>query len=210
MRLVPFMFRPCIALVVMLLLVTTLAGPALANPQAQKTLQASVDQILQLLRDPLYKAGQNRPAQEEKLRVVIKGVFDFKELTRLCLGIHWQKFNAAEQEEAADAMADLLEATYIGSLRKYDNQQIAYDEIVPGERGAVEVRTRVVSGSNAIPIAYRMKELAGWRVYDVVIEGVSLVKNYRTQFQEIMLKGTPQELIAKLREKAATTRAQSS
>ncbi|WP_051286717.1 Tgt2/MlaC family protein [Megalodesulfovibrio gigas] len=146
---------------------------------------------------------------EDQLRSLVRDVFDFTELTRLCLGVHWKRFSPDQQAQAADAMADLLESTYLGSMKKYENQQVQYGEVVAGERGAVEVRTNVVAGANATPIAYRMRDLGGWKVYDVVIEGVSLVKNYRTQFQEVMLKSSPQELIVKIRERAAASRSAS-
>lgn len=204
----------CPASAAVLTLFLTVAGccwaaPAAASVDAQRTLQISVDKILVILRNPDFKSGPNQKVLEDQLRGIIRGVFDFAELTRLCLGVHWRQFSPEQRTQAADAMADLLEATYLGSLKKFDNQQVQYGEVVTGERGAVEVRTTVVAGANTTPIAYRMRDLGGWKVYDVVIEGVSLVQNYRTQFQEIMIKGSPQELIAKIRERAAASRSAS-
>ncbi|GAB7080674.1 Tgt2/MlaC family protein [Megalodesulfovibrio paquesii] len=187
----------------------TLAATSAQAADAQQTLQTAVDKILVVLRNPDFKSGPSQQALETQLRGLVRDIFDFSELTRLSLGVHWKRFSPAEQAQAADAMADLLEATYIGSLKKYDNQQVQYGDVVSGERGAVEIRTTVVSGSNTIPIAYRMRDLNGWKVYDVVIEGVSLVKNYRTQFQELMVNGTPQDLIAKIKERAAASRSAS-
>lgn len=200
------LIRLSVALSLTLLLsLSVSAGASLADQQAQQALQSSVDEILGILRDPGF-SGANKAAKEAKIRTIINGIFDFTELTKRSLGVHWSKFSPEQQEEAAAAMADLLEATYIGNLQDYKNQHVQYDEVIAGARGAVEVRTTVISGSKSLPIHYRMRDADGWKIYDVVIEGISLVKNYRTQFQEIMLQGTPQELIAKIRERAASTR----
>ncbi|MFW5733531.1 MAG: MlaC/ttg2D family ABC transporter substrate-binding protein [Oceanidesulfovibrio sp.] len=178
-----------------------LAGIAHADPaqEAETTLRNAIDDILALL--------AQKQLDEDKLRTEIHGIFDFKALTARALGVHWRQFSASQQDKASDAMAQLLESTYRDALKKYTNQRVQYLETNSLREDQVEIRTEVMSNTQELPINYRMELTDGtWRIYDVVIEGVSLVQNYRTQFQEIMLNKSPDELISMLEEKAAKRR----
>lgn len=128
--------------------------------------------------------------------------FDFEALSRRTLGIGWKKLTPAEQQEFVTLYADLLEHTYTTKIQDYSNEKV----VILGQRvlnaRKAEVNTEVVEGSKSIPITYRMFIMNDvWRVYDVYVEGVSLVKNYRSQFNSILAKNSPREMIEQLRAK---------
>ncbi len=182
------------------------AALAQSGPEdAQQSLQSHIDGILRVLGDSSLAASQRDATVSQQ----IDAVFDFKELTARSLGVHWRRFNPQQQDAAAKAMAQLLEATYKEALLRYDEERIEYLGAAALREDQAEVRTRVVGKGQSIPINYRMKHNAEWRVYDIVIEGVSLVQNYRTQFQELMLRNSPDELITLLRKKASQRRSAS-
>ncbi|TVM20006.1 hypothetical protein DPQ33_01910 [Oceanidesulfovibrio indonesiensis] len=173
-----------------------------ATQDAESALRNAINNILSLLEQPTL--------DEEQLRSEIHAIFDFKALTARALGVHWRQFSAQQREEAADAMSQLLEATYRDALEKYSNQRVEYLSTSSMRANQVEIRTEVVSSAQRLPINYRMEDTSDqWRIYDVIIEGVSLVQNYRSQFQELMINKTPDELISVLKERAAKQRSKS-
>ncbi len=185
------------------ILLVSLCLPGLARadaPQeAESTLRNAIEDILSILGQPAL--------DEDQLRTEIHTIFDFKALTARALGVHWRQFSPQQQDAAADAMSRLLESTYRDALEKYDNQRVEYLESTTLRENQVEVRTLVVSSAQRLPLNYRMERTDGqWRIYDVIIEGVSLVQNYRSQFQDIMLNKSPDELITMLKEKVAKQR----
>ncbi|TVM34564.1 phospholipid-binding protein MlaC [Oceanidesulfovibrio marinus] len=200
----------CTAVVLFLCLCLTPCAFAAQTDDAESALRNSIDQILSILGDSSYKGGANRQERDSKLRTHINEIFDFKALTARALGVHWKQFSPQQQDEASQAMSELLEATYRDSLDKYDNQRVEYTDATQLRDNQVEIRTLVVSNAQKLPINYRMELTNGaWRIYDVVIEGVSLVQNYRSQFQDFMLNKTPEELITLLKDKAAKQRSNS-
>jgi phospholipid transport system substrate-binding protein len=171
--------------------------PALAGPATQ-TLSTSVDKIIVLLSDPAYKDTTTRPGLRQKLIHTIEGIFDTKELSRRALGADWNKFSAQQQDSFVAAFGTLLQNTYLDKIESYTDEKVQYlGEQSLGE-GKAEVTTKVIGKGKEIPIAYRLIDRGGWKVYDVVIEGVSLVQNYRSQFGQILMNETPDALIAKI------------
>ena len=189
------------------LLVTLLAPPQAFGDDPQTTLKSSIDAMLQVLQEPGAKGTAKYQQDREALTVIIKDVFDFHELSARAVGLHWKRFNPEEQEQFVQAFTDLLSATYMDRIQAYKNEQVIYGAMRQSETGNVEIDSIVVQGAKRIPMSYRMTQTAkGWRVYDVIIEGVSLVKNYRTQFLEIMVNGTPADLINAVRTRVGTAR----
>ena len=183
-------------LFVVLLLAATVA-PAAAEPATQ-TLGTSVDRIIALLADPAYKNPQTRPAMRAKLITTIEGIFDMKELSRRALGAQWNKFTPEQQTRFVNAFGTLLQNTYLDKIESYTDEKVQYLKEQDLGPGKAEVATKVVGKGKEIPITYRLVDHNGWKVYDVVIEGVSLVQNYRTQFGQILVNETPDALIAKI------------
>lgn len=162
----------------------------------------SVNDVLDILRDPLYKDTTKNNLQRERIENKIRGIFDFDEIARRTLATHWKKFTPEQQTEFTDVFSDFLENIYIKRIQGYTNEKVVYlSENLTGEVMA-NVKTKIVTQASEIPIDYRMmKKKDGWKIYDVNIEGVSFVRNYRTQFQKILMKESPNGLIERLRKK---------
>lgn len=196
--------RPLLSLaaVICCLVVFTSTGHAAT---ARETLEKSVTAILDSIKDPAYANAATRPAQREKIAGLVRQVFDFQEFAIRTAGPRWQTFTPDQRKRFTDAFADLLLTTYISRVDGYNGEQVAYTgEVGNKEQTRMEVRTVVTLGDGRkIPVAYRMMLKNGsWRCYDVLIENVSLVMNYRTQFQDILAKDAPDELIARVQAKA--------
>ena len=172
---------------------------------ARDTLEKSVTAILDCIKDPAYTNAATRPAQREKIAGLVRQIFDFQEFAIRTAGPRWKTFTPDQQKRFTDAFADLLLTTYISKVDGYNGEQVAYTgEVGNKEQTRMEVRTVVTLGDgNKGPVAYRMMLKNGaWRCYDVLIENLSLVMNYRTQFQDILAKAAPDELIARVQAKA--------
>ncbi len=173
---------------------------------AQKTLQASVTHILDFIKSPKYKDAAARKELNANIEKEVYRVFDFEEFSKRTVGGFWKSFSAEQKKSFTDAFAALLFATYLDRIDGYSGEVVAFDGFVSGNNGTrVEVRTTLtMKNKQKIPMNYRMLPKDGaWRVYDVLVEGISLVKNYRTQFNDALQKGSPEELISRVRERAA-------
>jgi phospholipid transport system substrate-binding protein len=166
------------------------------------TVQANVNKVLDVLRDPKLKPVSAKAIKKEKLRPIYERMFDDVELSRRTLARNWNSLNSAQRQEFVRLFREVLEKAYIDKILSYTNEKIVFDRESTLAENQVEVQTRVVTASKEIPIAYRMILKNGvWKVYDVVIENVSLILNYRTQFNEILAKNSPEQLLVTLRQK---------
>ena len=166
------------------------------------TVKANADKVLDVLRDPKLKAPSAKEIKKEKLRVIYVTMFDEVELSRRSLGNNWNKLNNDQRQEFVKLFEQVLEKAYADKILAYTNEKIEFtkESMISGNQA--EVRTRVITASREIPITYRVISKDGvWRVYDVVIENVSLVQNYRTQFNDILAKNSPEQLLEILRKK---------
>ena len=182
------------------LIVVPLQGYA-ATPM--ETVETGVNKVLKTLSDPAFKA-QSKDQQIATISTEIESVFDFKELSRRTLGRQWKKFNAEQQTEFVKLFKELLQGVYADRLLAYSDQKVIYDKELMLKKGRAEVQSYLqTSDGTKIPLFYRLTDKGGsWKVYDIVIEGVSMVKNYRTQFKEILSNGSPDKLLEILREKS--------
>jgi phospholipid transport system substrate-binding protein len=190
-------------LVLNLLLLILIALPLnLYAGSPTDAVKGEVDKIISKLRDPAFK----QKSKEEKIagiREIINQIFDWKELSKRTLGRNWKKFNDAQKKEFTDLFSSLLEGVYADRLLAYSDEKVIFDKESELRKGQFEVQSYIAtSDGKKIPLYYRMVEKQGkWRVYDVVIEGVSMVKNYRSQFREILSKKQPEDLLETLRDK---------
>jgi phospholipid transport system substrate-binding protein len=187
-------------------------GRAAAAGEPMDVLKAPMNEALALLRDPQYKTDDpaKKAEQREKFWAIIKPVFDFEELSKRTLARNWKQFDAAQQTAFTEVFAELLGNIYVDRIQGgYNDETIEFgDQIKHESRPLAVVKTFIVSARNRIPVDYSMIDQDGsWRVYDVKVEGVSLVKNYRSQFKEILSKESPDQLIARLKEKVAEQKA---
>jgi phospholipid transport system substrate-binding protein len=134
--------------------------------------------------------------------VISAELFDFTELSKRSLGQNWDKLNPDQQKEFINLFRSLLEETYADKIMSYTDEKVVFNKEISLSGKTVEVQTTIVTKTSEVPIHYRLIEKNGnWKVYDVVIEGVSLVSNYRTQFREILANKTPETLLETLRKK---------
>jgi len=169
----------------------------------KETVETGVNNLLKTLGDPSFKA---KP-EDERIAIMktqIGAVFDFKELSRRTLGRTWKKMNPEQQTEFVDLFTKVLQGVYADLLMSYSDQKILFGKETMLKKGRAEVESHLVTSDNRkIPLFYRMTNKSGsWKVYDVIVEGVSMVKNYRTQFKEILANDPPEKLLEVLREKA--------
>ena len=166
------------------------------------TAEASVNRVLDVLRDSKLKSPAAKEKKKEKLRVIYKDMFDEIEFSKRTLTRNWNKFSPAERVEFVKLFEQVLEKSYIDKILDYSNEKVDfYKESMLSDNQA-EIQTKIVTASKEIPIYYRMILKDGkWKVYDVVVENVSLVQNYRTQFNDILAKDTPEQLLEILRKK---------
>jgi phospholipid transport system substrate-binding protein len=184
------------------LLFIFLSENALAN-QPMDDLKPSVEKVMSLLQSAKLQTKEKQDAIRNQIMQIIKDIFDFNEISRRTIAGYWKNFSEKQKNEFADIFAEFLGSSYYGKIRdSYANQNIIYDsqEIVSENKALV--KTRIPRDAGDIPIYYRMMLKEGkWKVYDVIIEKISLVKNYRTQFRSILRKESPEKLIERLKKK---------
>jgi phospholipid transport system substrate-binding protein len=165
-------------------------------------LKGAIDRVVKTLDNPALKGEAKASDRRAAVRKIANDIFDFGEIARRSLGRHWAGRTDAEHEEFVGLFADLLERSYISKIDTYGGEKIAYaGERTEGDIAVVSTKIIGKSGTE-VPIDYRMlKKGDRWLVYDVSIEGVSLVSNYRTQFNKIIQTSSYAELIKKMKSK---------
>jgi phospholipid transport system substrate-binding protein len=167
-----------------------------------ETIQTQVDRALEVLRDPALKAESAKGVKEKKIWAILDGVFDNTELSKRTLAQNWKRFSPDQQKEFIGLFRKLLGGVYMDRIIAYKDENVVFGKVTNFSDKTAEVQSEVVRSLEPIPIHYRMiLENGEWKVYDVVIEGVSLVQNYRTQFREILMNKSPEDLLKTLREK---------
>jgi phospholipid transport system substrate-binding protein len=184
----------------MLIVLIMVAYAAAGEPTA--AVEASVNRVLDVLKDPKLKGPDAKNIKTEKLRVIYKSMFDEMEFSRRTLTRNWKNFTPAERREFVDLFEQVLEKSYLDKILDYSDEKIVFYKETMIDKDKAEVQSKIITSSNEIPIDYRIILKDGkWKVYDVVVENVSLVQNYRTQFNEILADGTPEDLLKILRKK---------
>ncbi|HVN23003.1 MAG TPA: ABC transporter substrate-binding protein [Syntrophorhabdales bacterium] len=166
------------------------------------TVKANVNGVLEVLRDPKLKGEAGKKVKEQRITVAAEKLFDFVELSKRTLGLNWNNFSPDQRKEFVQLFENILKDAYVEKIIAYTNEQVDFVKEVPLSENTVEVQSTVVSKGAQVPINYRViKKDNDWKVYDVVIEGVSLINNYRTQFREILGNNPPEKLLETLRKK---------
>jgi phospholipid transport system substrate-binding protein len=166
-------------------------------------LKEKIDRVFSILNDPAYSDQSKKTEQHDILWSIIKEAFDFDGMARLTLARNWQAFTPAQQEEFAGLFGKFLGNTYLEKIQSgFSDEKVEYtgEELISDTKAVV--MTNLLRKGVKTPVHYSLqKKGESWRIYDVKIEGVSLLKNYRTQFSIILLKERPEGLIAMLKEK---------
>jgi len=166
------------------------------------SVKKSVNDVLDVLRDPKLKPASATEQKKDKLRVIYKSMFDEIEFSKRTLTRNWNNFTPAQRTEFVNLFEQILENSYADKILSYTNERVEFYKEHQLSDTQVEVQSKIITSSKEIPIFYRMILKDGkWRVYDVVIENVSLVQNYRTQFSDILAKDSPDKLLDVLRKK---------
>jgi phospholipid transport system substrate-binding protein len=177
------------------------ALPAWAGGPTDR-MKETTDKIIAIVSDPALKGPDKAEAKKSSIREVVDDVIDWEEMSRRSLGIHWQKRTDEEKREFVRLFSQLIEKTYRDKVEDYSGERVNYvGERIDGDYA--EVESRIVTSKNTeIPVNYKMSRKQGkWWVYDIVIEGVSFVNNYRTQFNSILASSSYPGLVKQLKAK---------
>lgn len=191
-----FIYKTLIGAVCLLLF----APQAMAVENPQVVVKNGTDQVLRLLREyPI-----NIPTQRNQIRAVVDKYFDFDEIARRALGPRWNRESPAKQQAFEREFSQLLFNTYVGKIEQYSNEKITFKQkSMEGDHAVVE---SMIAGNGSQPITVdyylRLKD-GNWKVYDVAIEGMGLVSNYRRQFDEILVRNSFDDLLMRLRQQVA-------
>ncbi len=189
----------CIVTLQIFILITSATAVNVPTTEVKSTIEA----ILDTLRDKNLSRPAKKEDRRNKIRTLIKERFDFDEMAQRALATHWEKRTPAEKKEFTSIFSELLEASYIGKIEAYTDEKITYDkELVRDDGKFGAVNTTIVTKNVNIPIDYKVM-LKGnkWLVYDVSIEGVSLISTYRTQYNKIIVKESYTKLVEKMKSK---------
>ncbi len=190
--------------IALLLLPSWLSPGAAAGGVPTDQIKATVDRALVVLRDPRFKPAAKTKERRDQLRQILFARFDFNEMARRALGANWRRRTPQEQEEFVRLFTELLEHAYADTIESYTDEKIIY----VGERldgNYAEVKSKILtSKGQEFSIDYKTQAVAGeWKVYDVVVENISMVNNFRSQFNRVINNASYEELVRRLKEKQA-------
>jgi phospholipid transport system substrate-binding protein len=176
-------------------------GVGLAETTPTVAVKETIDKVLTVLADQALKNPANQTERRVKLERIIGGRFDYEEMAKRTLPTQWKSLSTDQQKQFVALFQQFLTSSYVGNVEGYSGEQIEYGK--ERQKGTfAEVQTKVVSPKVQIPLDYRLINKGGeWRVYDVIIDGVSLMKNYRGQFSRIIDSSSFETLLDKLRNK---------
>jgi phospholipid transport system substrate-binding protein len=199
------MNRKVLYLLVALLVILLGSRTVCFAGEPTQQLKQTTDKILSILSDPDLKDSAKAQDRKQLISRAIDERFDWEEMSRRSLARHWAQRTPEEKKEFMQVYRQLLERTYLDKVEDYSGETVSYEgESVEGTYANVKVKI-LTTTQREIPIEYRvMKKGSHWLVYDISIEGVSLVNNYRSQFNSILVKSSYKELIRKLKEKISS------
>jgi phospholipid transport system substrate-binding protein len=172
--------------------------------------RGTVDQVIAILADASLKTEGKQKDRREQLRRVIFARFDFAEMARRSLGPEWRRRTPIEQQEFVNIFTDLLQDNYIGTIESYSGDKVGYNRELQEKDNAEVQTTLTTKGDAAYSINYRLRLVdKDWKVYDVVIENISVVNNYRSQFSRVISKSSYEDLVRAMKEKIVSGRASS-
>jgi len=190
--------------VALLLLPPWVRPGAAAGGAPTEQIKATVDKAIVVLKDPRFKPVAKTKERREQLKQILFARFDFNEMARRALGANWRRRTAQEQEEFVRLFTDLLERAYADTIESYTDEKIVY----VGEKqdgNYAEVNSKILTDKGQeFTIDYKTRVFAGeWKVYDVVVENISMVNNFRSQFNRVINNSSYEELVRRLKEKQA-------
>jgi phospholipid transport system substrate-binding protein len=165
--------------------------------------RTAVDKAVQILKDPKLQSQDKKRERIERLREALNPIFDYEEMAKRALGTHWRRRTPAEQEEFVKLFRDFLERIYSDKVDLYGGEKVRFGrEVIDKDFAQVE-STIIKPKGEELAVIYKLRQLNGqWKVYDAVVENISIVNNYRSQFDRIISSSSYEELVKRLQEKA--------
>ncbi len=197
--------KPIQALSVVILLLGSGGVSRVRAGEPLEVVKTAAEKAIQILQDPKLKSNDKKQERMERLKEAVNPIFDYDEMAKRALGAHWRRRTPAEQEEFVKLFRDFLEKIYSDKVNLYDGQKVTFGRETI-EKDFAEVESTVISTKGEeIGVIYRLRRGADgkWRVYDALVEHVSIINNYRSQFDHIISKYSFDELKRLLREKIA-------
>ncbi len=189
------------------LLILALTVSSARAEQPLDVVKEVIEKALDILNNPAYQGPGQKETRRRLVKAIVDRRFDYREMAKRSLGNAWNRISSAQKEEFVRLFAELLEASYSDKIDRYA-KHVKIDYTGQSEDdGYAEVRTVVVRPNDRVPLSYRLLNESGrWMVYDVVIEGVSLVSNYRSQFHRVISESSYAELVKRLRNRVSEQR----
>ena len=183
------------------ILVVGTVGTGFSASPAGEQVKATIDQVIEVLRDPKLQGPGKKAERREKLRQIVLPRFDFAEMAKRALGNNWNRY-PDKQQEFVTAFKQLLEETYADQIELAGGDKVVYlNERT--EKDYAEVDTKVISPKGEeTPMTYKLHPVGSdWKVFDIVVENISIVNNYRSQFNRVLSNASLDELIKRIKEK---------
>jgi phospholipid transport system substrate-binding protein len=186
-----------LAIIAASVLLSDLLAVAASTPT--DAVRTTINEVIRILKDESLKKPNRAEERRRLLEKTVGERFSYQEMSKRALGAQWNKLSPEEQKEFVSLFQQLLAGSYAGKIEGYSGEQVTYvNERL--QEGYAEVRTKVTTGKAEIPLDYRLMKISDeWRVYDVVVDGVSLVSNYRGQFAKILRTSSYADLVERLR-----------
>jgi phospholipid transport system substrate-binding protein len=165
-------------------------------------LHTAIDKAIQILKDPQLQSQDKRKERVDLLRKVVGPIFDYHEMAKRALGIHWRRRTPEEQEEFVTLFREFLERIYSDKIDLYGGEKVQFGrEVIDNDFAQVE-STIIRPKGEEIAVIYKLRRVKGqWKVYDALVENISIVSNYRSQFDRVISTSSYEELVKRLREK---------
>ena len=186
------------------LLVLSMVPIQVHADSALDTIKSRINQVLVVLRDPALKSESAKELKKKRLRLIFDNTFEYVELSKSTLSRNWDKLKPDQQKEFMQLYKALLEKVYMDTILSYKDQEVVIGKERALGENRVEVDTKLISGSTETPINFRMiSKSSEWWVYDFVVENISVVSNYRSQFNRILTKESPESMLEVIRQKVS-------
>ena len=168
-----------------------------------EVVRVAVDKAVQILKDPKLQSQDKKKERVDRLREALNPIFDYEEMAKRALGSHWRRRTPVEQEEFVKLFRDFLERIYSDKIDLYGGEKVRFGrEMIDKDFAQVESAVIKPNGEE-IAVSYKLRQMNGqWKVYDVVVENISIVNNYRSQFDRVISSSSYEELVKRLQEKA--------
>jgi len=165
-------------------------------------MRATVENVLAIIQDSNLKGPEKQKERRSKLRSVINPKFDFAEMAKRSLGSHWQRRSPAEQKQFVDLFTELVEVAYLDAIESYNGEKVVIVKDTQ-DKNFADVTSKVMTKKGEeFAVDYKLQQAdGGWKVYDVVLENVSVVNNYRSQFNRVIAKSSYEDLLSKMKDK---------